>query len=619
MAIGNVLREVIIGLGFGKPDLKPLDEAEQASEKSAKKSAKSWDDAGKAIGGAFKAIALEVVGGTAAVTAFTKAITASADASAKAARSYGTTAEIFQEFEYAAARGGTNAEAFGQTLRFIDEQMLKAASGGAPEFTQFVELIGTNLEHLSEIDARDRIGLFADKLNEIEDGSLRSAVAMKLLGPEAGKLRSALAGGSEGLRQAAQKAHELGAVLDDETLTAIEAFQDSTDDSILLMKNFSRDIAISMIPTLEKVNGKLQDVASSNKEMVQSLASGALDTFADSIELVLPILSNLAETGQDVVSAISDADDKIGQMLPTLALLGTAAYAAAGPWGVLAAAILTAAANLDKFLEAVDSSEEFNKMLGVYGKRVGTRGAPEFLGERAKRERKEALSGESIEFLRHFSQTASTPEAREAAAELLAEKEKEAADKAAAADRERFIRERLEEQKRKAKAAEIQAVAQAAREAAAMREAQKLFGAEVEAIAGRSDVGLGSQAVRKALEAAAGSLAGGANTRVARQAAYSQLSSLSGTKLDPNDNMESLSDIFGSEVSDAKLSTLAAGASPQVLNVHIINNFKFDNRYNINETRHARATGQEVAASQRDSFQGALDASTTLFKLRWRR
>lgn len=672
--MANVIQELIIKLGYGKVDSAPLDQATDKAAASADKVDKRWQDTAKNAGKAFAGLGAIIAGAGGSLLAFTDHMTSGLDAIAKGARAAGLASDEYQRLTFAAERGGASVTDLRTSFKFLDQQMLAARQGGGSEFANALDVIGISIEDLAGRSGEDRLGVLSDALNKVADDSLRMGLQQRVLGESSGQLSSLIAGGSAGLSEMSDEAERLGIVMGTDALDAAESYQDQMLDTKRALESTAKSVSVSLLPAMTHWLTTARESIVVNRELIESTATDAVGSLAMAVELALPVVTNLFESLADGVGVISDIDEGLGKATPALVGLTAAVAAAAGPWAALAAALGLVAANLDKIIEGVQDSS-FGEFLGVgFGaqrkqanrqRATRIRSTPARFAEGAfldaedigkKIKELESQRGDVVEALRNPQkalrrkgmvtslQSLRSRKLADARVDLfdltddqlqeIADASQSVAAKSAASEALRSRRDaaavlqditseitqseqakKLAEQEERKKAGARKAGADARRLADAATKARGAFGEQLGFLAERE--GLGNLAIEQAIQAAAQSLLQGSTEGVARKAALGRLGGLAGVDLTPKYNQDPLlRDLLGENVPDVKMSTLALGAAPQVLNSTINNYFEFDNDFAINGGD-GSSVARQIASTLRETFEGSVEKSTKLNKIRF--
>lgn len=155
------------------------------------------------------------------------------------------TTETIQSLQLAATLSGQSFEEVSQTA-VIFQKKIEEAKSGNEELVATFKALGVDLN--GPVDAAFRQTL--EKLNGLEDGSLKTAVSLDLFGKSGSKLLPVMdqVGGSfDGLITRAQ---ELGIVLSEEDIAKSNEFADKLDILSLKMKGITNDVGVGLIDFL---------------------------------------------------------------------------------------------------------------------------------------------------------------------------------------------------------------------------------------------------------------------------------------------------------------------------------------------------------------------------------
>lgn len=133
---------------------------------------------------------------------------------------------------------------------------------------------------------RDQQEVFAeviDALGKIENPAERDALAMEIFGKSAQELNPLIKAGSDELARLAEEAHNVGAVMDEDAVAGLEAFDDTMASIQAGMKGTLGTLAAEFLPIFKEVGTALQDLFKSEgfKKGLQEfsqLLSGVVQT-----------------------------------------------------------------------------------------------------------------------------------------------------------------------------------------------------------------------------------------------------------------------------------------------------------------------------------------------------
>lgn len=153
-----------------------------------------------------------------------------------------------------------------------------------------------------------------DALGQMESGTERDLLAMELLGKSAKELNPLIEAGSDGFRELADEAHDVGFVMGEETLNEFQAFDDQ-------MERFSKSgtaaknaLGQVLLPSLMSLSTTGTDALSKFAKKVQE-SGGSVDAIGDAISELLPeILSGLNKVLPDILKLVGKAVDSLLQI-----------------------------------------------------------------------------------------------------------------------------------------------------------------------------------------------------------------------------------------------------------------------------------------------------------------
>jgi hypothetical protein len=138
------------------------------------------------------------------------------------------------------------------------------------------------------------------KLNSIEDATKRNIYATTLLKTSNVKLLESFGKNREELVKYGQEYLNLAYVIDEEGVASINNFQKSFNNVKIVTKSFFTELAIRLIPTVTKLNSKVEELYVNNKDLISS----GITTFANNLSFTLGIVSSLFGTISDIVSGL---------------------------------------------------------------------------------------------------------------------------------------------------------------------------------------------------------------------------------------------------------------------------------------------------------------------------
>lgn len=267
-----------------------------------------------------------------ALTEFAKKAVEAGDNIAKSAEKIGITTDSLQELRYAAQLSGVSAEQLDAVMLQLTKR-LSGAQDDVDDVARALGRLGINVKDLKGQKADDIFKLVADRLRSIPDQMQQAQIATQLFGKAGQQLLPLLRSGSDGIAKLALEAHKYGLVLSQETLEKASKANDEFDKLGIAAKVAGINIAVGLLPTLEKIREVMTDPQF--QAGVQNVARG----FGDFIEFLAKHKDEIAALGAAFVGM----------------RVGGAAGAAFGPTG---AAVGAAVGALGGFVVAVQKLGE---------------------------------------------------------------------------------------------------------------------------------------------------------------------------------------------------------------------------------------------------------------------
>ena len=291
----------------------------------------------------------------------------------------GIAAETLQEYQYMAELTDTSLETITGSMAKLIRNMQNAKNGTGNAAAAFAAMGVSVTDANGEL--RDNEEVFTeviDKLGKMSNETQRDAYAMDIFGKSAQDLNSLIAVGKDGIAAFAKEAHDMGYVLDEETLSSLGA----VDDALVRLDNFmtmiKNTIGAALAPAVMDLADSLQAWAQSvDWEQVGQDVAEVGGAIKDFVMFVLEngddILTVIAAVGSGfatwkVVGLITSVVGAIKGFIgaaegASIAQAALNAVMAANPIGIvvtaiaaLVAAFVTAYKTNDEFREKVDAA-----------------------------------------------------------------------------------------------------------------------------------------------------------------------------------------------------------------------------------------------------------------------
>ena len=199
------------------------------------------------------AAAITVVGGlTTALAKNTLVLTKTADDLLTLSSQTGLSTDQLQEFEYASELVDVSTDTLQGSLRKLTSNMQKARDGSGDAAAAFKTLkVHITDNHGALQDSRQIFLQTIDALGKVKNETERDALAMQIFGKSATDLNPLIEAGSERLAELAAQAHEVGYVMDADTLESLGALDDSLQKLNKQGDAVKRSFATALLPILQ--------------------------------------------------------------------------------------------------------------------------------------------------------------------------------------------------------------------------------------------------------------------------------------------------------------------------------------------------------------------------------
>jgi hypothetical protein len=315
---------------------------------------------GKMLAGAF------TIG--AAVTAINQAIEYGGAMTDLAAQT-GFAVEAAQELKHAAEQNGSSLESVAK----VSQKLAVNLAGGNGSALSALKFLGVGFQDLRSMAPEDQFTLIAEKLKGIEDPGARAKLAFDLMGKGAADVLPLI---NAGVGEARDKARELGLVLSDETVSALDDAGDAMDTLKTAGLVLVGQVIGPMLPALTSVASMLSGGLRAGLEGARNLFNSLLGAIAAGIGK----LYDFAAAGGDLARTFPGLADKLGITAGAVAGL----RAKADEWRLTAEGITAAAANVSA------SHEKVRKVVQPLAVDFDKQTAAQKLADKAAREAAEA-------------------------------------------------------------------------------------------------------------------------------------------------------------------------------------------------------------------------------------
>lgn len=284
---------------------KAIDETTKRGKKSSETFSETFSNVAKktvAIGTAVVGAASTIVGG---LYSMTKASSDTLGDLDDISQKVQMNAETFQEWDYVATQSGVTQEKL--TNAMVKQQKAFAdAREGSKSLQEAYNRLGIDINKVG--DSSEAFDLVINKLADMEDETTRNAIANDIFGKSYADLNTILNQGTDGIKNIKQEAHDLGKVIDNETVAAGADF----GDQIARVETAFSSLATKLGAKLFPIVNKLLDFILDNLPVIQQMFDMLAPVLIDSLDKIMPVFIQFAE---EILPIIMDL---VVQLMPTI-------------------------------------------------------------------------------------------------------------------------------------------------------------------------------------------------------------------------------------------------------------------------------------------------------------
>lgn len=286
-----------------------------------------------------------------------------------ASRASGVSTKFYQEQAYAISTLGLEADELRDIFLDLSDKAYDADNGGKEQAELFaaigVKVRGAN----GELKPMEQLFMdIADGLKGVTNETKRTGIASQLLGEQGARILPIFAKGSEGLREYAREAHDVGAVLSEDALKSSEEFQRGVGRLTAMLTGLRNTVGVALLPVLEKLVKRASDWLMANREVLKLKLKQWVDALSKALDVLLFVFNHwklallataavLAGPYLAALTTVTTAQVALGiQATIAGAKAAAAALASLGPYALLAAAILLVTEDLYGFETGQDSA-----------------------------------------------------------------------------------------------------------------------------------------------------------------------------------------------------------------------------------------------------------------------
>lgn len=292
-------------------DSKQYEQGLKNAQSSAKGFGGKLSKAFKVAGKAFAGVSTAVGGAAGALSAVSKKSADTADRVDKMSQKLGISREAFQELDFICSQSGTSVDSLKMGMKTLTSQMGKASDESSDTAKMFKSLGVEVTDSNGKLKSQEEVFFdVVSALQGVENQTEKASMANKLLGRSGTELMPLLNSEAGSMEAMKKQAHDLGLVMDDETVDAGVKLTDTIDQ---LQRSFGAivtRVGAKVMPLIQKA----ADYVIKNIPKIKKVFEKAFDVMADVVTNAIDIakdfwenLKNMAEYISDEFSPVVDA------------------------------------------------------------------------------------------------------------------------------------------------------------------------------------------------------------------------------------------------------------------------------------------------------------------------
>lgn len=205
----------------------------------------------------------------------------------KMSQKMGISAKAYQEWDAVLQHSGTSIEALKPSMKTLATQAQK----NAEEFQK----LGISQQEVANLSQEDLFAKVITGLQNMEEGTERTAITSKLLGRGAVELGALLNTSAEETQKMKDRVHELGGVMSDEGVKASAKFKDNLQDLQTAFAGIKRGISSQFLPSMNDLMEGFTKLLAGEEGAEKMLDSG-MNKLDSALNNIMPKIGSLLET-----------------------------------------------------------------------------------------------------------------------------------------------------------------------------------------------------------------------------------------------------------------------------------------------------------------------------------
>lgn len=226
--------------------------------------------------------------------------------------------DAIQEFQYASELIDVSFDTIQSSITKLKNNM-QSARDGSDTMIEAFERLGVSVTNAdgSLRDSKEVFYEVIDALGNVGNETERDTLAMDILGKSAQDLNPLIKQGSSALKGYADEAHEVNAVLNEESIAALGAVDDAYQRMIQTQEAVKEQMSVDMAPAVEELYTMWTEfISTTSKTLIES---GTLEYLGSILKSVLSILEPIGSLINALLPALAKALEPVAKVLALIA------------------------------------------------------------------------------------------------------------------------------------------------------------------------------------------------------------------------------------------------------------------------------------------------------------
>lgn len=289
----------------------------------------------------------------------------------------GISTDAVQELQFAAEHTGASAAALQTGMQRLARGFEEAKTKGTGPFVEALQKLKIPMSQIKDMSLDDVLMRVSDGFADAGPKVNKTAISMDLMGRGGTALIPMLNLGADGMAELRRRAHELGAVIDGETIKSFKEFEEKQKDLSAGLKGLRNTVMAALLPAMtELAEGALKWFTENRVEITHKLAAAfeflgnVLRLVGRAIAFLEPVFSVLVgiftaawrvlEQVYDAVAKLVDENETLREALEAVAVIaGIVALALLAPWVLVVAGVAAVIAILGDLINWFTGSPSY--------------------------------------------------------------------------------------------------------------------------------------------------------------------------------------------------------------------------------------------------------------------